>query len=298
LPAGVFDPACARVVQPGEALSVIADGFDDPTITVASLQAENAIVDANVLQAGAVLDVCPGNGLDDLTGLERVAATPAVQSSGVAAQQTKLNALFAGTGLPALAVDGVSGPFTRQQLCAARMALNLPISRADMEPGSPDEQALMAATSIAPPAAAVTSASRWILIDKSCQVMFAGEGGGITFVFKTSTGEPGWETSNQEGVQPFRYNPALDNNGWHNSSKFPVAEDNPLNGNMYKPIYFHRGQAIHGANNVPPEPASKGCARLRVENQESLVAWLGLADVTQEIYEPIDVIVTVQGDFV
>ena len=71
---------------------MIADGFDDPTITVASLQAENAIVDANVLQAGAVLDVCPGNGLDDLTGLERVAATPAVQSSGVAAQQTKLNA--------------------------------------------------------------------------------------------------------------------------------------------------------------------------------------------------------------
>ena len=176
LPAGVFDPACARVVQPGESLSVIADGFDDPTITVASLQAENAIVDANVLQAGAVLDVCPGNGLDDLTGLERVAATPAVQSSGVAAQQTKLNALFAGTGLPALAVDGVSGSFTRQQLCAARMALNLPISRADMEPGSPDEQALMAATSIAPPAAAVTSASRWILIDKTCQVMFAGEG--------------------------------------------------------------------------------------------------------------------------
>ena len=67
---------------------------------------------------------------------------------------------------------------------------------------------------------------------------------------------------------------------------------------MYKPIYFHRGQAIHGANNVPPEPASKGCARLRVENQESLVAWLGLADVTEEIYEPIDAIVTVQGDFV
>ena len=297
LPTGVFDPACARIVQAGESLSLIADGFDDPTITASSLQAENAIVDANLLHAGAVLDVCPGNGIDDLTGAERVAATAEVGSSGVAAQQRKLNELFAGRGLPALAVDGVLGPFTRQQLCAARMALDLPISRADMEPGSPEEQTLMAATSISTPVSAATSATRWILIDKTCQVMFAGEAGGITFVFKTSTGEPGWETSNQEGVEPFRYNPALDNNGWHNSSKFPVAEDNPLNGNMYKPIYFHRGQAIHGANNVPPEPASKGCARLRVENQESLVAWLGLGDVTGEIYEPIDAIVTVQGDF-
>ena len=76
----------------------------------------------------------------------------------------------------------------------------------------------------------------------------------------------------------FRYDPALENNGWHNSTKFPVAEDNPLNGNMYRPIYFHRGQAIHGANNVPPEPASKGCVRVRPENQDALIAWLGLGD--------------------
>jgi hypothetical protein len=47
---------------------------------------------------------------------------------------------------------------------------------------------------------------------------------------------------------------------------------------MYKPLYFDRGQAIHGANNVPTSPASKGCARLRVEHQDLLVQWLGLAD--------------------
>jgi len=285
------------VVQPGDSLSVIADGYDDPTITASSLQTENGIADPNVLEVGALLDICPGNGLDDLTGTERLPAASAAGTSGVEAQQTKLNELFAGFGLPALAVDGVSGPFTRQQLCAARMALNLPISLADMAPGSPEEQALMAATSIAVPANAVTSWTRWILIDKTCQIMFAGDQGSVAFVFKTSTGEPGWETSDQSGAQLFRYNPALANGGWHNSSKFPVAEDNPLNGNMYKPIYFNGGQAIHGANNVPPAPASKGCARLRVENQDSLVAWLGLGDVTQEIYDEgrINAIVTVQG---
>ena len=61
---------------------------------------------------------------------------------------------------------------------------------------------------------------------------------------------------------------------------YPVAEDNPLNGNMYKPLYFDRGQAIHGANNVPTSPQSKGCARLRVEHQDMLLYWLGLSEPT------------------
>ena len=118
-------------------------------------------------------------------------------------------------------------------------------------------------------------------------------------MFKTSTGEEGWETTNQESVRAFRYDPALDNDGWHNSSKFPVEEDNPLNGNMYKPLYFHRGQAIHGANNVPPEPASKGCARLRPENQDALLRWLGLTDIAEPTYnrDRINVTVSVHGDY-
>ena len=297
----MHDPACTRVVQPGESLSLIADGINDPTVTAESLRTENGIADANLVHAGDVLDVCPGNQIDDITGEQRLVVTAIDESSGVAAQQRKLNELFAGYGLPPLATDGVSGPFTRQQLCAARMALHLPISRADMAPGSEEELALMSATAISIPATAAVSASRWILIDKTCQIMFAGEGGtGVTFVFKTSTGEPGWETRNQEGVGLFRYNPALHNNGWHNSTKFPVAEDNPLNGNMYKPVYFYRGQAIHGANNVPPQPASKGCARLRVENQDALVAWLGLGDVSEEIFDAdrINAIVSVQGEYV
>ena len=83
-------------------------------------------------------------------------------------------------------------------------------------------------------------------------------------------------------------------------SHYPVAEDNPLNGNMYKPIYFDNGQAIHGALNVPRSPASKGCARLRVEHQDLLVAWLGLADQTTPTGSSsrINVTVNVQGDFV
>ena len=51
--------------------------------------------------------------------------------------------------LPGLiaALDSSLGPVTR-------VALNLPISRADIEPGSPEEQALMATTSLSIPSSA------------------------------------------------------------------------------------------------------------------------------------------------
>jgi lipoprotein-anchoring transpeptidase ErfK/SrfK len=141
---------------------------------------------------------------------------------------------------------------------------------------------------------------RWILIDRTCQVMFVGRGAeALDLVFPTSTGQPGYPTRPQDRTRAFRYNPVLHNGGWHNSTTYPVAADNALNGNMYKPLYFDGGQAIHGANNVPRSPASKGCARLRVGDQDRLVAWLGLADVDGPTNDPdrIAVTVNVQGDW-
>ena len=298
--AAATDRPCVVVVERGESLSLIADRIPDPTVTVSSLQAENGIADADVIEPGQQLDVCVGNGVNDVTGASRDPEPEPVpaDASGVEAQQRKLNALFAGLGIAELAVDGDSGPLTRQQLCAFRVARNLPISRADMVPGSEEERLLMATTTLPLPPTAMVTEDRWILIDKTCQVMFAGELNTRTvFVFATSTGEPGYETDDQEAARAFRYDPALENEGWHNSTTFPVAADNPLNGNMYRPVYFFRGEAIHGANNVPTQPKSKGCARLRVENQDALIAWLGLTDVSGPIWnrDRINLTVTVQG---
>ena len=80
----------------------------------------------------------------------------------------------------------------------------------------------------------------------------------IVFVFQTSTGTPGYETRDQNASRVFRYSPARHNNGWHNSIDYPASGDNPLNGNMYLPLYFDNGQAIHGANNVPAAPTQQG----------------------------------------
>ena len=309
---GQPNPACILVVQSGDSLETIVVRLANPAVTVQSLATENAIADPNRINAEDPLDICPGNGVDDITGQPWEAPPPPSTvapvpgggtnfGSGVQAQQQKLNELFAGTGFPALTVDGDSGRYTRRALCAARLALGLPASRDGMDPGGAEEQALMAAGSLGMPSGAPTSAWRWALIDQTCQVMFVGEGSNrIVFLFPTSTGLAEFPTRNQQASRAFRYDPAVANGGWHDSFDYPAGPDNPLNGNMYKPIYFDRGQAIHGANNVPPEPRSHGCARLRVGDQDALVLYLGLADVQRETWNGSDLIeltVTIQGHY-
>jgi lipoprotein-anchoring transpeptidase ErfK/SrfK len=120
------------------------------------------------------------------------------------------------------------------------------------------------------------------------------------FVFPTSTGTAAHPTRDQEASRVFRYDPATANGGWHDSTQYPAASDNPLNGNMYKPLYFDNGQAIHGANSVPTSPASHGCARLRVNDQNTLINWLGLADQRAQIWSDrgrLGLTVTVQGRY-
>ena len=181
-----------------------------------------------------------------------------------------------------------------------RLALGLNPAIADMAPGSSEQATLFAATALPTPASTAIQSERWVLIDRTCQIMFVGAREATVFVFPTSTGSEGFETRDQDRAEAFRFDPALDNGGWHDSSEYPVGVDNPLNGNLYKPLYFDLGQAIHGANNVPPTPASKGCARLSVEDHDSLIAWLGLDAATGETWRKseMNVTVSVQGVFI
>jgi hypothetical protein len=285
-PLDVYDPLCVVQVAPGESLSLIADRFDDDTVRVDTIRAENDLGD-NTIQPNQLLDVCVDNGLDDRTGDAREPNQVLVAEAtmvNVEIQQARLNELFAGYGIADLPVDGVSGSVTRQRLCAARMGLGLPVSTLDMAEGSDEEQVLMAATKLNIPFSAPVEEERWVLIDQTCQIMFVGAGNQqLQFIFPTSTGSPGFETRLQDRSKVYRYDPASDNDGWHDSTEFPAPEDNPINGNMYKPLYFDGGLAIHGANNVPTNPQSKGCTRLRLENQNMLLDWLGIGDVTTPI---------------
>lgn len=309
---GAANPDCVLEIRTGDTLTYFAQlAFT----SVAELQTENRIENPDYIQPGP-LDICI-NEVNDFTGEARppvttvppttlgpvapATAVPGIElPSGVTAQQQKANDLLAGYGMPPLAVDGDPGPQTDQQICALRALLNLPVSRADMIPGSEEERVLMSAESISLPSDAARSAARWILIDKTCQVTILGEGNErIVQVFPSSTGAPGFETRNGEN-EAFRFDPALANNGWRNSSEYPADVTSLLNGNMYKPLYFDEGQAIHGSMNVPTAPGSKGCNRLSPAHQDILVNWLGIQDVAEETWDidRIGVTVTVRGEYI
>lgn len=294
----VHDPACVRVAD--------ESGYDGITDVEAgsttSLWIENGFRAAPAV--GDLVDVCIDNGINDITGDPALRhddpAVVAALADEVRRQQEKLNELFASFGTAPLAVDGISGPLTGQRLCAARVALGLDPSVADLQPGSDEHAAVFAAAELPTPTSTATESDRWALIDRTCQWMFIGTGSDLVFAFPTSTGSEGFETRTQDRAEVFRYDPAIDNGGWHDSTEYPVGVDNPLNGNLYKPLYFDLGQAIHGANNVPPQPASKGCTRLSVANQQRLLDWLGLFDATEETWrtQEINLSVNVQGEFV
>ncbi len=302
-PPRFYNDACVVEIEVNDTLVGIVERLDDgETINRVTLRAENGLTDER-LTPGDTLDVCPGNGVDDVTGSERVEASEEVVAAAVIAnvqvQQMKLNQLFADLGARELVVDGIAGPVTRQRLCAARLALGLEVSTAEMAAGSEEERALLTADQLPPPPMATVDQDRWLLIDQTCQFMFAGAVDQLVFGFPTSTGEAGHETRLNNRARAFRYDPAVDNGGWHDSSDFPVSIDNPLNGNMYKPIYFDGGQAIHGANNVPTSPQSKGCARLTLDHHDQLVTWLGLQGDTAPTWSEraINLTVSVQGAY-
>lgn len=286
-------PICVVVVQPGESLGAIAASVDGATVE--AIVAENGLDADDVIHPGAELDVCFDNDIDDVAGTSRLEPN----ADAVMIQQGELNELFEGYSLARLGVDGDSGPLTRQMLCAARMVLGLPVHNGHLPAGSDEEAAIFAATKLSIPAGAPTTEDKWLLIDKTCQVLVAGEGDDrIVDIYPTSTGEEGYETHDVR-ARAFRYDPAFDNEGWHDSTSYPVEIDDPLSGNMYKPIYFNEGQAIHGAGYIPPQPRSKGCARTFPAHQDAIVAWLGLDTLTEATWvrDEIGVMVVAQGHY-
>jgi lipoprotein-anchoring transpeptidase ErfK/SrfK len=78
-------------------------------------------------------------------------------------------------------------------------------------------------------------------IDKTRQVLFVVRGGKVTLAVATSTGATG---NTPLGL-------------WHVYRKV-----GGFDWVLYYPSYFLRGFAVHGYPDVPPYPASHGCARI------------------------------------
>ena len=145
--------------------------------------------------------------------------------------------------------DGHFGSLTRQAVYALQKAAG--ISR-DGTVGPKTAKALRDGIR---PRATLSGNGVEIVLDR--QLLLVVRGGTVKTILNTSTG-------NRERYTSTSGNPAI---AVTPKGTFEVYRgvDGPLTnslGELWRPRFFHRGIAVHGSPNIPPWPASHGCARL------------------------------------
>jgi peptidoglycan hydrolase-like protein with peptidoglycan-binding domain len=97
-----------------------------------------------------------------------------------------------------------------------------------------------------------------IEIDKKRQILVLVRDGTVSLIFNTSTGS--MRNYERDGETYLANTPA---GHFTVSRQIDGWREAPL-GLLWRPKYFNGGIAIHGANSVPPYPASHGCARVSI----------------------------------
>jgi peptidoglycan hydrolase-like protein with peptidoglycan-binding domain len=156
--------------------------------------------------------------------------------------------------------DGNFGDSTQQAVYALQKAAGL---GRDGVVGPDTKKALDAGTR---PAAKSTS-GYVIEIDKKKQVLMLVQDGKVLNILNTSTGSG--EKYQRDGNTYTATTPA---GHFKVSRQIDGWRDAPL-GLLWRPKYFNGGIAVHGANSVPPSPASHGCARVSIAGMNWL--WTG-----------------------
>jgi lipoprotein-anchoring transpeptidase ErfK/SrfK len=107
---------------------------------------------------------------------------------------------------------------------------------------------VLARTSLVKPAGAIEGVN----VSVRCQIGYFVRDGQVVRVFPVSTGK----TASRTAIGTFEVGWRVD--GWRESRSYPGSM-------LYRPLYFHDGQAIHGMKDdrlVKPHPVSHGCVRV------------------------------------
>ncbi|WP_159942599.1 MULTISPECIES: L,D-transpeptidase family protein [unclassified Nocardiopsis] len=150
-------------------------------------------------------------------------------------------------------IDGVDGQFgfhTEQAVVALQKAAG--IARDGVV--GPDTRAALA-EGVRP--GARTSSGDLVEIDLDRQLLLVVSGGEVERIVNTSTGS-GQPYEASDGTERIATTPT----GTYTVFREVDSWDPGPYGALYRPKYFNRGIAVHGYPSVPPEPASKGCARV------------------------------------
>jgi len=178
-----------------------------------------------------------------LDGLKPGDTGPAV----VAAQQRLIQ-----LGFWVQAADGTYGDSTAQAVLALQKATGL---ERDGVLGPRSRLALTSGPLMHPR----STSGHWVEIDLSRQLLMIVDNGLVRTIFNTSTGSG--EAYSSGGSTSIASTPA---GQYAVFRQVDHLDPGPL-GDLWRPKYFNRGIAVHGAASVPAYPASHGCARVSNE---------------------------------
>jgi peptidoglycan hydrolase-like protein with peptidoglycan-binding domain len=113
---------------------------------------------------------------------------------------------------------------------------------------------------------ATTTVGDMVEVDKDKQLVFIVRGGRTLWTINASTG------SGKAYAEPDKNHPGEIQSGvaitvvglWKVTLERPDGWWPGDLGQIYRPKYFHGGEAVHGSNDVPNHPASHGCVRVSV----------------------------------
>lgn len=148
------------------------------------------------------------------------------------------------------ASDGTYGQLTRQAVMAFQKAEGL---GRDGVAGPATQAALVTASRPVP----LDPSGDHIEIDLARQILLVVEGGQTSWVLNTSTGSGEAYASPRGGTAVA----ATPSGRFQVEREIDGLREGPL-GTLYRPKYFNGGIAIHGAGEIPAQPASHGCARV------------------------------------
>ncbi|HWM18133.1 MAG TPA: L,D-transpeptidase family protein [Ilumatobacteraceae bacterium] len=124
------------------------------------------------------------------------------------------------------------------------------------------------------------------------QVLAVFDGNKAVFVSHISTGDnsewceevtisPG-EIGNEEGTEPLKRGEcgkSITPGGVYQYKRRVIGRRESALGGMLNPVYFNYGIAVHGATNVPLQPASHGCIRIPNDLSEGFAGLVEIGDL-------------------
>lgn len=235
------------------AASSAAAGPVNPTSSPAILRRRSVL-------RGGVGALALGGALTLLNAAPSLAAYPTVQlgdkGDHISALQSFLGAKGYWCGTP----DGDFGHLTQQAIWALQKQGGL------TPDGIVGRKTLLALSRDAlPTPESSSSAGLHVEVDRTTQLLLLVKDGSTHLVLNTSTGNG--QPYDWYGRQLEAHTPAGDftvqstyTDGW---------QTGPL-GDLYRPMYFNGGIAVHGAPAIPPYPASHGCCRVSVEAMDMI----------------------------